>query len=59
MQPGWIGPPWKAPAWYLSTASAAVIRPSLLTPILTRTLAPEVGPVAWNTSSRLIAIRTG
>ena len=59
MQPGWTGEPWNAPAWYLSTASAAVIRPSRVAPILTQTLAPEVGPVAWNTSSRLITILTG
>ena len=35
------------------------MRPSLVTPILTRTLPPEVGPVARKTSVRLIVILTG
>ena len=39
--------------------SAAVIVPSFVTPILTHIEAPEVGPVALNTSSRLIMILTG
>ena len=52
------GEPGKAPAWNLKTASAAVIVPSFLAPILTHIEAPEVGPVALNTSSRLITILT-
>ena len=59
MQPCWTGEPGNAPAWYLSTVFAAVIRPSLLAPSLTSTTAPEVGPEARNTSSRLITILTG
>ena len=51
--------PAKAPAWKSSWASAAVIRPSLRQPILIRVCAPEVGPVARNTSSRLMVILTG
>ena len=39
--------------------SAAVILPSLVTPILTHIEEPEVGPVALNTSSRVIVIFTG
>src|SRR5881275_1512808 len=53
------GEPGKAPAWNLKIPSAAVILPSLVTPILTRIEPPEVGPVALNTSSRLIVILTG
>ena len=30
MQPGWIGDPGKAPAWYFSTCCAATIVPSFL-----------------------------
>ena len=59
MQPWWTGEPGNAPDWYLSTALAAVSRPSFLAPSLTSTTAPEVGPVARNTSSRLITILTG
>ena len=59
MQPGCTGEPGNAPAWYLSSASAATMRPSFLAPILTRTCAPEVGPEARNTSSRVITIFTG
>src|ERR1700730_18827830 len=59
MQPGPTGEPAKAPAWYFSVASAAVIVPSFLAPILTSTVPPEVGPLALNTSSRLITILTG
>ena len=59
MQPGCTGEPGKAPAWYFSSASAATMRPSFLAPILTRTCAPEVGPEARNTSSRVITIFTG
>ena len=39
--------------------SAAVRVPSFLIPILTHIEAPEVGPEALNTSSRLITILTG
>ncbi len=35
------------------------MQPSLRAPIFTRTWAPEVGPLARNTSSRVIAIFTG
>ena len=35
------------------------MRPSFLAPIFTRTCAPDVGPVARNTSSRVITIFTG
>ncbi len=59
MQAFMTGEPGKAPAWNLKTPSAAVIVPSLLTPILTRIDEPEVGPDALNTSSRLITILTG
>ena len=59
MQPCCTGEPGKAPAWYFSTVWAAVIWPSFLAPSLTSTTAPEVGPVARNTSSRLITILTG
>ena len=44
MTPGCTGEPWKAPAWYLSSAKPATNRPSFVAPILTRTMAPEVGP---------------
>ena len=53
------GEPGKAPAWNLNRPSAAMIVPSRLTPILTVIDEPEVGPVALNTSSRLITILTG
>ncbi len=53
------GEPGKAPACSLNSPSAAVIVPSRLTPILTVIDEPEVGPVARNTSSRLITIFTG
>ena len=59
MQPGWTGEPPNAPAWYLRTAWAAVMRPSFVTPIFTRTLPPEVGPEARKTSVRLMVILTG
>ena len=59
MQPGWIGEPGKAPAWYFSTCFAATIVPSFLAPIFTSMVAPEVGPEARNTSSRVICIFTG
>ena len=35
------------------------MRPSRVTPIFTHTLPPEVGPVARNTSVRLMVILTG
>ena len=59
MQPGWIGEPGNAPAWYFSTACAATMVPSFLAPIFTSIAAPEVGPEARNTSSRVITIFTG
>ena len=59
MQAFITGEPGKAPAWNLKRPSAAVIVPSRLTPIFTVIDEPEVGPVAWNTSSRLITIFTG
>src|SRR5215470_14940340 len=59
MTPGCTGEPWKAPAWYLSSANAATNFPSFVAPILTRTLAPDVGPELLNTSSRDITIFTG
>ena len=59
MQAGATGEPGKAPAMNFISASAAVILPSLVTPILTRNFAPDVGPVARNTSSRVITILTG
>ena len=59
MLPGPTGEPGKAPAWYFSSTSAAVILPSAVAPSLTVTTAPEVGPVARNTSSRVITIFTG
>ncbi len=59
MTPGWTGEPWKAPAWYFSSAKPATNLPSLVAPILTRTVAPDVGPEALNTSSRDMTIFTG
>ena len=59
MQPGWIGEPGKAPAWYFSTCFAATMVPSFLAPSFTSMVAPEVGPEARNTSSRVICIFTG
>src|SRR3984957_11481753 len=53
------GEPGNAPAWNLNTASAATILPSLVTPTLAHMDEPEVGPVALNTSSRVICRRTG
>jgi hypothetical protein len=53
------GEPGNAPACNLKRPSAATIVPSRLTPIFTVIDAPEVGPVALNTSSRLITIFTG
>jgi hypothetical protein len=43
----------------LKSPSAATIVPSRLTPIFTVIDAPDVGPVARNTSSRLITSLTG
>ena len=59
MQPGPTGEPGNAPAWYLSTTSPAVSRPSFFAPSLTSTTAPAAGPVPRKTSSRLITILTG
>ena len=59
MTPGCTGEPWNAPAWYFSSAKPATNLPSLVAPILTRTLAPEVGPEDLNTSSRDMTIFTG
>ena len=53
------GEPGNAPACSLNSPSAAVIVPSRLTPIFTVIDEPEVGPVARNTSSRLITTFTG
>src|ERR1700730_12776513 len=58
MVPGCTGEPWKAPAWYLSSAKAATNLPSRVAPIFTRTVAPEVGPEDLKTSSRDITILT-
>ena len=57
--PGCTGEPWKAPAWYLSSANPATNLPSFVAPILTRTTAPEVGPLALKISSRDMTIFTG
>ncbi len=59
MQPGPMGAPGKAPASYASHAETAVNVPSLLAPTLALHQVPEVGPVARNTSSRLMVIFTG
>ena len=53
------GEPGNAPAWKRKVPSAAVMRPSRVAPSLTLIAAPEVGPVALKTSSRLIASLTG
>ncbi len=58
MQPGPIGDPANAPAWYFSTCLAATMVPSFMAPIFTSIHAPEVGPDALNTSSRVICIFT-
>ena len=49
----------KAPACRRQVAFTAVILPSLVAPILTVLEEPDVGPVARNTSSRVITILTG
>jgi hypothetical protein len=59
MQAAPTGEPGKAPAWYFNSTSAAVIVPSFAAPSLTSMTPPEVGPVARNTSSRLITSFTG
>ncbi len=51
--------PVKAPVWKASSASAAVMVPSFLQPILMRDFVPDTGPVARNTSLRVSAIFTG
>ena len=53
------GEPGNAPASYTSVASAAVMCPSLVAPIFTRMLVPDVGPVPSNTSMRLMVTFTG
>ena len=53
------GEPGNAPAWNRNVASAATIRPSRRAPILMVFDDPAVGPVARNTSSRVITIFTG
>ena len=58
-QPFITGEPGNAPAWNLKMPSAATILPSFVTPIFTHIDEPEVGPVARNTSSRVIISRTG
>jgi hypothetical protein len=59
MQAFITGEPGNAPAWYLNTQSAAVIRPSRFIPIFTVIDAPDVGPEALKHSSRLITTFTG
>ena len=59
MQAGATGEPGKAPAWSAMSIVAPVIVPSFLAPILTVITPPEVGPLARNTSSRVITIFTG
>ncbi len=51
--------PVNAPVWKISSASAAVMMPSLVTPILVRERVPETGPVARKTSLRVSVIFTG
>ena len=51
--------PVKAPVWKISSASAAVILPSLVQPILIRERVPETGPVQRNTSFLVSTILTG
>ena len=53
------GDPGKAPASYISSARAAVRRPSLVAPILTFMYEPDVGPEPSSTSARLIVTFTG
>ena len=53
------GEPGNAPACNVKSPSAATIVPSRLTPIFTVIEAPDAGPVALNTSSRLITTLTG
>ena len=57
--PAPTGEPGKAPASYAIQISAATSLPSLVAPILHRIVLPEVGPVARNTSPRVITKRTG
>src|SRR5712692_2033392 len=53
------GDPGNAPASYAIQISAAVILPSRVAPIRALILVPEVGPLARNTSARVITILTG
>src|SRR5207245_9954275 len=57
--PAPTGDPRYAPASYHSDAVAATNVPSRFAPSFTRTLDPDVGPVARKTSSRPITIFTG
>ena len=57
--PPGTGDPGNAPASKIRCASAAVNLPSLVAPNFTLTTVPEVGPVASNTSVRLMVIFTG
>ncbi len=57
--PAPTGDPRNAPASYASHSFAATNVPSRFAPSFTRIFVPEVGPVARNTSSRLMTILTG
>ena len=57
--PEWADRPGKAPALYMNSISAPSNVPSAAAPILRSTTAPGAGPVARNTSARVIASRTG
>src|SRR5262249_10105032 len=59
MAPAPTGEPGNAPASYISAASAATIWPSFLAPIFTLMCDAGVGPVASNSSIRLMMIFTG
>jgi hypothetical protein len=59
MQATPTGEPGKAPAWYLSVSSAAVITPSRVAPSRISITEPEVGPLASKVSARDITMRTG
>src|SRR5216683_443082 len=57
--PALAGEPGKASASYAIQTCAATILPSLVAPILQRSVPPEVGPLARNTSPRLMTSFTG
>src|SRR5262249_7946198 len=59
IHPAPTGEPGKAPASYMSDASAATMLPSFLAPIFTLIWEAGVGPVASNSSMRLMIILTG